>query len=413
MSRVQPGRAGAVQTAVSIARKTHFSLGSVGYALLTVMLGLGAVNSQNNLLFWTFGMAVAVMVVSGVLSGSMLMGIRARRVSVGAWAGVAQVGEPLTITYEIENERRAVPAFALSIVEAAPRVPRSRRRRGALPWEGRIGGARAFLAHVRQRSSATAEAQALPRRRGVIELGELIVESSFPFGLLRKSLHFALERPDRVLVRPAVHPVRPGLLREAATVAGEGESLVDALGRSEEFFGLREYSPGDSLRSIAWRPTARTGTLVIRETAARSLARLWVIVLPRENPAADEREDPLAETMYSMAASLVVEAGRERLEVGLIVASRSEPAVIQPRGGPGHIADLLDALALAPSGGGDLGVAAEALGRAGRAPAAAALIVAGEPPDRSPGPLRGARRFSALRPEEILLRRGGAKESAP
>lgn len=403
MSPVQPGRAAAVETGVRISRRTHATAGSLGYVMLTALLGLGAINSQNNLLFWTFGMAVAVMVVSGVLSGSMLMGIRARRARRGDWVAVGQVGEPLTIAYDIANERRLVPAFALSIAEVAPRLTRAARRQGERPWGGRIAGARTFLAHVPPRSSAAAESTVVPLRRGVLALGELTIESSFPFGLLRKSLHFRFDKPDRVLVRPAALPVRPGLLCEAALDAGEGESPVDALGRSEEFFGLREYVPGDSLRSIAWKPTARTGTVVIRETAAHAPARLWVVALPPENPPADEMEAALTETMYTMAASLLAQAGVERLEVGLIVASRASPTVIPPRSGAGRIGELLDALALAPAEGGDLSFAAEALSGWARAPGAVALVIAGDAPERLTGPLRGARRFTARRPEEVLL----------
>ena len=38
------------------------------YMLVTVFIAVGAFNSQNNLLFWAFGLSLAAMVVSGILS---------------------------------------------------------------------------------------------------------------------------------------------------------------------------------------------------------------------------------------------------------------------------------------------------------------------------------------------------------
>lgn len=85
-------------------------------------------------------------------------------------------------------------------------------------------------------------------------------------------------------------------------------------GTGDEFFGLREYAPGDSPRRIAWKPSARTGTLVIRQHSAPSPVRLWVILrlgAPR-GAVADERA-------IALAASVLREAERRAIAVGLCI----------------------------------------------------------------------------------------------
>src|SRR5690606_11081626 len=76
-----------------------------------------------------------------------------------------------------------------------------------------------------------------------------------------------------VRVLPRVLPVRtlpPGIRRGHDTAderfSHGGTDLV----------GLREYLPGDDLRRLHWSSTARTGTLMVREDADPSQARLTV-----------------------------------------------------------------------------------------------------------------------------------------
>lgn len=381
------------------------------YVFVTALLGLGAINSQNNLLFWTFGVAVGVMVVSGVLSGSMLMRVEAEREPAGedGWVAVGAVGEPLSIRHVVRVRSRLLGAFSLHVVEPALRDERpdgsviKRAKRPPL-WPG----GSAFVPFAGPGRTVTAAVVAVPQRRGLLHLRGFSVHSSFPFGLLRKTLLLEPERPARAVVRPAVRPVRAGLLRDAAFASGEGEALIESLGRSEEFFGLREYAPGDSPRSIAWKATARTGTTVVKETAARAPARLWVVVAPREGDALQRADDAATETSMSIAASILAAAERERIEAGLVISVRpaseadGEAVVIRPRLGHGHTGRMLDALACAPGAGGDLAVASEALAREGRSRGALVLVCAGEPPERLPVMLRGALRLTGLRPGEAF-----------
>ncbi len=87
------------------------------YAFVTVLVGMGAVNSQNNLLFAAFGVSMAAVLVSGFVSGAMLLGLRVKREAVEP----TRAGEPLSVRYEVTNTGRFMPALGLRVEEASSR----------------------------------------------------------------------------------------------------------------------------------------------------------------------------------------------------------------------------------------------------------------------------------------------------
>jgi len=56
-----------------LGRNYHFHSPGLVYAVTTMVLVMGAINGQNNLLFWLFGLGVAGLLISGILSGGSLM----------------------------------------------------------------------------------------------------------------------------------------------------------------------------------------------------------------------------------------------------------------------------------------------------------------------------------------------------
>ena len=86
------------------------------------------------------------------------------------------------------------------------------------------------------------------------------LECSAPFGLFRARRR--VNAPLRVLVYPQVFDfavARPcGELREGPTLPSPAQ-------RIGEFRGAREYQPGDSLRQVHWKSSARSGRLMVKE----------------------------------------------------------------------------------------------------------------------------------------------------
>ena len=105
-------------------------------------------------------------------------------------------------------------------------------------------------------------------------------------------------------------------IRLPAPAPGPGERPRRRVGPGDEFFQLRPYVPGDDLRRVDWRATARSGHVWVRETALRAPARfhLWL-------------DGSASMRLYGKAAFA------ERLARVLIAASRGDRLrVLGPKG---------------------------------------------------------------------------------
>jgi hypothetical protein len=140
--------------------------------------------------------------------------------------------------------------------------------------------------------------QPLPTgRRGVYQVGPLLVSRSDPFGLVR----VGQEQRDvaTLWVHPRIIELSPfpsGLHRDL-----EGPDLGDAPEGGITFQNLREYVEGDDLRLMHWRSYAKTGTLMVRHNVDSHQPRSLVILDTR---ASVHDEDSLEEAV-EVAASII------------------------------------------------------------------------------------------------------------
>lgn len=333
-------RASAPPTTTAAPRRRYLPhLGFFIYCAITLLVAIGAFQGQNNLLFWLFGLSLGLMIVSGFISGSMLMGVHVQREPVGE----VHAGQPLVVRYTVANRNRFVPVFALTISEL---LPEKHRLAPGAPLSaqdapgGRLDGPpEGFCAHVAPGASVTVEAVALATRRGEVPLIGFQVTTQFPFGIIRKLLQFDV--PGAAIVRPALVEVDRALLRAAMGGATTSDSLSRRRGPGDEFLALREYVPGDSVRQIAWKPSARADALLVRQTASASPRRLWIILDLEGAPKADVAR---REAAVSLAASIIIQATGAGLLVGLSVPEDNVHA--PARAGRWHVGALLNDLAL-------------------------------------------------------------------
>jgi len=98
-------------------------------------------------------------------------------------------------------------------------------------------------------------------RRGWLAMEPFRIENRFPLGLFRA---WSVVIPvARCLVYPQPSPNPPPL-----PMSGRGDQGAVHKGEGEHFHGLREYRPGDPLRRIAWRSSARHQKLYSKEMEA-------------------------------------------------------------------------------------------------------------------------------------------------
>jgi uncharacterized protein (DUF58 family) len=139
-------------------------------------------------------------------------------------------------------------------------------------------------------------------RRGRLQIGPMLLERRDPFGLASRTVVAA--GVSEITVFPAWQRLPfPG---HGAGMGPLAEHLrLRALGRhGEEFHALRNYQPGDDLRRIHWKQSARTDELKVKETDPNAVRRLGVVL----DMAPERFGDAGFERAVSAAASFVVSA---------------------------------------------------------------------------------------------------------
>jgi len=285
----------------SVRRTSKLTLGGLAYVAVTVFLAVGAINSQNNLLFWLFGVAIATLIVSGLFSGNALMRVRLNAQAIPD----ANAGESIRIRYSITNHSKFFPMFAALISEMSPKRNGSDADLGEFKPAGII--------HLGPKQRTRSDGTFSPIHRGHHTLENLKLSTRFPFGLLQKSLIF--DSPRSFTVLPYQLKIKPEIIR---VVQGQGEEIrkrTQLSGASNEYWGMREYTPGDSKRTIAWKQSARHQRLIVIEHAQPIATKLWIwILVPRSE---SEDQSILFERSISFAASLLSQAVKRAVPVGL------------------------------------------------------------------------------------------------
>lgn len=325
-------------------RRYHLHLPGVLYVALTLFVGVAAANRPNNLLVWVFGAMLAGVLISGIVSGGMLMGVRGRRFDPRR--GV--VGEPLLIRYAIENRSRVWPAFNLHVSE----LPAGNRQRDAadraFAWQRGMQGSDGWVLHVGPGDLVHGEIVLFPQCRGRLIFDRFRVSTTFPFGFVRKSVSF--DQRTETLVHPRVLPLRDDLLSSLTKGGLGGFRLSSSQGAGDDYFGVREYRPGDSVRQIAWKRVAAGQGIVSIERSSSTPPRIRVVInlrTPTDQLRVSERGESareLEESAISLAASVISLAERQGYEVGLTVLGLALPRSPLRRG-HWHIEKLMATLA--------------------------------------------------------------------
>jgi uncharacterized protein (DUF58 family) len=178
-------------------------------------------------------------------------------------------------------------------------------------------------------------------KRGLHRQGTLDIASSFPLGLWKCRLRFAL--PNEVLVLPrlgTLHRVkrRPVLVRGDTGQGGAGR------GDEQEIYGVRGWREGEGLRRVHWKLSARRGRLLVREFRSEPKPPVHVVLalgIPEDSR--DARHG--FEQAVSLAGTIVEDRIRSGHPVRLTLLGR-EKRTVQCRRGRGAIFPILRALAV-------------------------------------------------------------------
>jgi uncharacterized protein (DUF58 family) len=174
-------------------------------------------------------------------------------------------------------------------------------------------------------------------------------------------------------------------------IAGEYGSVFK--GRGMEFAEVREYVPGDDVRSIDWNVTARTGAPHVKKFVEEREQTVMFLVDASHSLDFGSVRRMKGEIAAELAAVLAFSAIRNNDKVGAIIFTDRIELFIPPKKGKKHVLRVIrEMLWFEPEGRGtDVGAALEYLSRVVRRKAVVFLVSDFVSPDYS-RPLRVANR---------------------
>jgi uncharacterized protein (DUF58 family) len=291
-------------------RKLTFTRLGRWYCALTLFIGLAAINTGNNLLFLVLGLMLSSIVVSGILSEISLRGVHVER----RLPATATAGEEALVSVVATNRKRRAPSFSLELREK----------------DGDIGG-RAYVLMLAPCETHEVAYHFVPQRRGKHRLASLEVATRWPFGLFEKTRE--IELPEELVVFP--RRVEPPV--DAQATSGRfGERPDGRVGVGLEVHALRDHRPGEDVRTVHWRTSARAGKLIAIEREEERRRQVCVLLDHRR------LEGRPLDSAVEVAAALVERELAAGADVALALCGQTLPA----RSGAGHLRGALTALAL-------------------------------------------------------------------
>ena len=229
-------------------RITNFGL---GYILLCLVVAIAATNTGNNGLYMALAAMLAAMVVSGVLSRRNVRGVRCELETVGEVIAT----RPAWLKLKLENRLRTGTAQSLFFLHESlpgplwidPLQPGEKRE---LVVEGRFS------------------------RRGVFHDADAGLLSRFPIGLFRKYRKASLSHEIVVYPLPEVSAIPPVPPEDSRG----GRRHSRERGGGPEIRTLRDFSPGDDLRDLHWKQSARMRRWIVREREAERDRVVFLVV---------------------------------------------------------------------------------------------------------------------------------------
>jgi len=335
------------------------------YVLVTLVIGIAALNTGNNLLYIVVAAMLAAILVSGIVSAWVLRWLELDvRLPEHVFAGRSVLGR-----ISLRNPRRMLPSFSIRVVSTrkkkkAPvkqwqweattfafpfnrppeeqwlRLPDRRLRRVMIipPPPGILQGM-AYFPYLAPLTGLSADLELRFEQRGRYREDSFGLATRFPFAFLTKTRHVSL--PREILVYPRIEPTRE-FFEILPLVRGEWESFVR--GHGSDLHRLREYLPEDSARHVDWKATAKSGSLKVREFAREDDRKVCIVF---DNPEPGMLSEAAYERAVDLAASLAWHFAQHEADVSFLVSGHPRTrdlhqflawlAVIQPdRGSPGQ-----------------------------------------------------------------------------
>ena len=136
--------------------------------------------------------------------------------------------------------------------------------------------------------------------RGIHHLGPIRLHVIDGFGMVHRVITVGTR--DEVIVHPPVVDLDPRVLGGASIGTGSGH--LGARGAATDDVIPRDYHPGDEVRRIDWKASARTGALMVRSEENPWRSAVTLIIDLRESDHRGREPESSVDAALSMAASI-------------------------------------------------------------------------------------------------------------
>ncbi|RKS72559.1 uncharacterized protein (DUF58 family) [Motilibacter peucedani] len=273
-----------------------------------------------------WGVLVVSLLVAALVCLDAWLAARVRDVRVERSGDTAaRLGDTARVTLVVESPRR----LRGSVRDAWP------------PSAGAVTQRHALDLAPGDRARLTTELH--PTRRGDRAAAGVTVRSTGPLGLGARQRSRQVPWTVRVLPPFTSRRHLPGKLARLREL--DGRSALLLRGQGTEFDSLRAYVPGDDVRSVDWRATARRPEVVVRTWRPERDRRVLLVLDTGRSSAGRVGDAPRLDAAMDAALLLAALAARAGDHVSLLAYDRAVRARVRGAEGPALLPALVGAMA--------------------------------------------------------------------
>jgi uncharacterized protein (DUF58 family) len=296
------------------------------FGLFTLGVLASALHTGVNLVYLTFSVLASAFLLSCALTAIACA-------KAGAERSIPEevvVGERFRVRLSLRNASSWLPVYCLSVDSELPDGLWSEFRRH-------------LVLHLRARHDVAFDFPAVARRRGLYDLSHYSFGTSFPFGFFEGKGE--PERPaGPMLALPQLGTLKAPWYQRTT---GGGTAVKRTLQPShlEDFYGIREYRPGDNPSWIHWKMTARHQKAMVREFGSYQQEKVLLALCPTVSFEAGQPESENLEKAVSFLATLAQELCRSNTQTAFVAFS-DRLSCLPPSSGTAHFHKIWRELAL-------------------------------------------------------------------
>ena len=313
------------------------------FVFMLMFVWLAAILQNVNLLVLLAGAFCCMLLIQWRIASATLWGLRAKRyVPHGV-----EARKPFVVLVTVVNQRRWLASWLLMVHEnfAVQLGPRNGLWQ---PGQGLTLIVKRLLPGESQETSYNC----IVPRRGSYRFHQMELSTRFPFGLMRGRLDSC--ESQTVLVRPAIGKLNSNW-RKTLSLPQNGQTrrAASVSGGDGEFYGLRSYRAGDTLRWIHWRTSAKRNELLVRQFERDEKQSLIAVLDLYQEPKSPVEADVLDQAI-EIFATLVTQIVQRDKSLATVSILDHQPSLIYRSKSLQQLNLVLDRLAIATTGKADL-----------------------------------------------------------